>query len=195
MPAKATGNLLEPGLCKAATVDVLGSVGLRFHAIAKPVLTPTNDDLIYGSSIVQEWENFTNTYKPFDFDAKNAGKAKSTDKTDKSDEAEESPSSEVQKITVKNLTETGETTRQEDVFKKIQEQTKKEAKKLEKAVAVAETAIQSDVDSGFYQAIQRELEQMNSYFDSFRDIFGSLHKREAGSEGACVLLKSKRECT
>ncbi len=191
VPAKATGNLLEPGLCKSATFDLLGSglLGLRFHAVSKPVLTPTNDDLIYGSSIVQEWEKFTNTYKPFPFEEKRASEPKSDDETS------EPPSDETEKAAVKSLAEAGESTKQEDILKTIQRQSEKSAQEREKAISVAETAIQSDVASGFYQAIARELEQMNYYFDSFRDMLGSLHKRVTGGEGACVLLKSKKECT
>ena len=196
VPAKATGNLLEPGVCKAATADLFGSVGLRLHAIAKPVLTPTNDDLIYGSSVATEWEKFVNTYKPLPFYEKGAA-AKKTPGSEKSfDEAQkdEAPDKEIEKTASKALNQTGPETAQSEVIKKIGDKLEAGARERAKEIGVADVAIKSDVDSGFYQAIVRELEQMNGYFEGFRNILESLHKKDGGAEGACVSLKSKKEC-
>lgn len=189
IPGKATGNLLEPGICKQATADLLRSVNIRFYAVAKPVLTPTNDDLIYGSNITDEWDKFVNTYKPFPFYEKNVPDPKDpkkdtfapdvTDRAVKSAVAYATPDTSISSVN-----------------RSVQQQIQGAKDNISRAAAVVEPALQSDTDSSFYQSIRRELEQMNQYFQSFQDIIHRLHEKvgDVDEDHACVVLNENKQC-
>ena len=189
IPAKATGNLLEPGVCKIAAANLFRSAGIRFYAIARPIQTPTNDDLIYGTSIDKAWEKFVNTYKPFPFYTKNVP-APSTPNV------VTTPPSEADRAAKVAVAVAGPDTTLSTVNQRIQAQLNSTAQARSKAVAVAAPAVKSDTDSGFYQAIQRELEQMNYYFQAFQDILHSLSDNVDSIPGdhACQTIKNIKEC-
>lgn len=64
LPNKVTGNLMESAVCKDAFQPL---VDMQFIAIAAPVETPANDDLIYGRNVVDEWNKFIDRYQPLLF--------------------------------------------------------------------------------------------------------------------------------
>lgn len=190
IPGKATGNLLEPGTCKQATADLFSEAGIRFYAVAKPVLTPTNDDLIYGTNMVDEWEKFTNIYKPFTFYEKNIPDPKDKTKDPFVPTVEDRAAKAAVLYATPDTTIGG-------VNKSIQQAVQGTAKAVSQAVAVAEPAVQNDTDGSFYQSLQRELEQMNFYFDSFQKLLHRIHEDVDGlkEDHACQKLKDKKQCT
>ena len=189
IPGKATGNLLEPGICKQATADLFAKAGIRFHAVAKPVLTPTNDDLIYGTSMVDEWEKFVNTYKPYPFYEKKIPNPKDpeqdpfvpsvADTAAKAAAAYASPATTLPQVN-----------------NSIQQAVKGSQKAVSQAAAVAEVSLQSDTDAGFFQSIRRELEQMNYFFDSFQNILHRINSQvgDLNEEHPCENLPNIKEC-
>ncbi len=185
LPGKASGNLLEPGLCKNAISLQLGSVGLHFYTSFKPILTPTNDDLIYGTNIGQEWEKFLNTYKPF----------KSPTKPKDPNALLEAPPDVTDVATKAALAFAAPDATFDEINKAVQEQVNLINQNINKATAVAEVSPMTDSNSGFYQGIQRELDQMNFYFDQFRTVLQSINEQTDGVDGACLKLKDKKECT
>jgi len=62
IPNKVTGNYMESSLCKAAFEPALD---MKIVAIAAPVRTPANYDLIAEKNIYEEWNTFIDTYRPF----------------------------------------------------------------------------------------------------------------------------------
>ncbi len=60
VPAKAPGNLGEPGVCKKALSASFGSISMNIYTLAMPVITPMNDDLVYGNTIERDWYNYCN---------------------------------------------------------------------------------------------------------------------------------------
>lgn len=188
IPGKATGNLLEPQICKKAAKNLLESVGLNFYAMSKPVQTPANDDLIYGASIEEEFKSFLSTYKPFPISELNA---KST-----ADGGVEVPPSESDHANASAVAAAGPTTTLDQVQKTVEAELNTNNITRQSQITIAENALQSDVDVGFYQGIRREIEQMNYYFDSFKDVLHSLHEKVEGISGeqACTSLKNKKQC-
>lgn len=188
-PAKAPGNLGETGSCKKASANSLTAVGLNFYAIAQPVQTPKNDDIIYGVGIQEEWKNFVNIYKPFPVEERKATEAA------KPNEAP-IPSTEADRATKMALVLVAPDTTLQEVQVAIQSEIDGNISKREEAIAVAEASLQSDTDAGFYQALRREMEQMNAYFMLYQKILTSLHEKVEGMSGkqACTDLKQKKEC-
>lgn len=189
IPGKATGNLLEPGICKQATADLFRSVNIRFYAIAKPVLTPTNDDLIYGTNMVDEWEKFVNTYKPFPFYEKKVPDPKDPSQ----DPFVPTVEDRAAKAAVAYATPD---TSIDSANRSVQQAVIGSQKAVSQAVAVAAPAVQTDTDSGFYQSIRRELEQMNFYFQNFQDILHALHEKvgDRDEDHACETLNDLKQC-
>lgn len=180
IPGKTTGNVLEPGVCKKAAGGQISAVGLKFYVSFKPVVTPTNDDLIYGASIQKEWEQFMNTYKAFKAPTKKDPDAKP-----------ETPPSEEDRATKTALSFAAPEVTFDALTKDINETLDQSAQARAHDVAIAEAAFDSEMKSTFYQAIQRELEQMNFYFENIQSILKSFQDKG----GVCPTLNDKKECS
>lgn len=64
VPNKVAGNFLESAKCK----DAYGTfLDMKFITIAAPIPTPSNDDIIYGKNIFEEWKKFADRYQPLLF--------------------------------------------------------------------------------------------------------------------------------
>jgi hypothetical protein len=189
LPGKLTGNVLEPAICKKAAVNNLNSVGLNFYVQTQPVMTPANNDLIYGVGIENEWNKYVSTYKPFPFDEKKPFQAQK-------DGQEQFPQKELDRATLNALTQAPDVVNFDQINKQIQEELEINSEKREEAAKVAAISQQSDNDLGFYQAIRREIAQMNYYFESFQKTLQSLHEQVEGMTGgqACNELRAKTVC-
>jgi hypothetical protein len=188
-PGKATGNLMEPEICKTAAATSFGTLAFNFYAVPKPVQTPANDDLIYGTSIVDEWSSFVGTYKPFPFYEKNPPKASDT-------KADLIPPSEIERATKSAIANAAPDATFEQIQKAVTDELNANQQLRNQQIGIAEPSTQSDNDVGFYQSILRQLEQMNFYFDNFKNILHSLHEPVDSIPGqqACTELKNKKQC-
>ncbi len=188
-PGKATGNLLEPGVCKKAAFNLLNDTGLNFYAISKPVQTPPNDDLIYGVGLAEEWKRYITSYKPFPFAEKGPG-------TPADPNTDPFPPNALERATESALTNGGPGATFSDVQQAIDDELSANAAQQTHAVAIAENSLQSDTDAGFYKSIIHEVDQMNYYFDLFQNILHSLHEpiKSIPGQQACIAIKQKKEC-
>lgn len=189
IPGKATGNLLEPGLCKQAAAGLFSKAGIRFYAVAKPIKTPTNDDMIYGTSMVDEWDKFVNTYKPFPFYEKKI--------PDPSDPKQDASVPSVEDSAAKNAAAMATPdTSLDTISRNISSQVKGVQDQIARQVAIAEPSVQSDTDASFFQGIKKELEQMNFYFDSFQSILHRILEKvgDLNEDHPCQTLPDIKQC-
>ncbi len=189
IPGKATGNLLEPEFCKKAASTSFSAITMNFYAVPKPVQTPINDDLIYGVNIGDEWDRYLSTYKQFPFYEKNPPKA-----SDK--KADTIPPSETDRAAKAALSTAAPDANFDQIQQAINKELSTNKQMRDNQIAIAEPALQSDNDVGFYQAIKGELQQMNFYFENFKNIIHSLHEPVDSLPGkqACTELKNKKQC-
>jgi len=190
IPGKATGNLIEPGICKQATADLMRSVNMRFYAVAKPIKTPTNDDLVYGTSASDEFTKFLNTYKPFPF-----YEQKVPDPKDPTQDT--SVPSVVDSATKAALQYATADTTFSALSNQIQQQVQGTQNAIAQQAAVYDASVKTDTDSSFYQSIRNELDQMNFYFDNFQTILNTINNNvpNSGITPACQTLANLSECT
>lgn len=61
VPNKVTGNYLESAKCKDAFKFAFN---MNFVLVPSPIPMPSNDDIIYGKNIFEEWKKFVDRYQP-----------------------------------------------------------------------------------------------------------------------------------
>lgn len=189
VPAKATGNLGESAMCKKGVINVFGTVSMNVYAIAQPVQTPLNDDLVYGTTIAEDWKRYCETaIFPF-------GMCDEPPKTVVESKYEIPPlvgETAAQKI----LNELPDEAPLQEASKRIDEyivgvytQQQKEISELDSQGVTAQKIM-------LFQALQPEMDQMNYYFANIRDLMQSLHTPVDGIPGgqACTRINNTGEC-
>ena len=190
VPTKAPGNLGESAECKKAMGTAFGSVSMNFYAVAMPVKTPLNDDLVYGTNIEDDWKYFCSTVAFFPFDA-----CKEED-TSSPEYTYAPPPSLLDRAAKDALSDSADGATYEDVSRRIAStvtgyelQSATEQQKIEDQKTADETIV-------FFHPLRVELDQMNQYFVNFSNILQSLHEEVEGVSGpqACTEIKNKKEC-
>lgn len=62
VPNKATGNYLESAKCKDTLTQL--PLDMQIIAIASPIMTPPNDDISFGDSVLDDWNQFIEKSQP-----------------------------------------------------------------------------------------------------------------------------------
>lgn len=192
-PSKAPGNLGESAQCKKAIATAFGSVSMNFYAISMPVQTPTNDDLIFGTSIEDEWQQFCNDVAFFPFDS-----CKSPEEVVAEIEngTYEPAPLLIDRATKQAISQLPDGASQAEVAKRIDETiTGYELQSKEAAIKLIAQR-KTDESLIFFNPLLTEMDQMNYYFSKIQIVLHSLHEEVDGFPGkqACTDLKNKKEC-
>jgi hypothetical protein len=191
VPSKAPGNLGESAECKKAMATAFGSISMNFYAIAMPVQTPINDDLIYGTNIEDDWYNYCNAVA-FPFSCR---------KTDPPASPTEStyviPPSKRDLASKDAIANSSETTTLDTLAKNISTTVSGLTAQQTSAVNAYQISNSADQSIAFFDPLKREMNQMNYFFANIRDLLHSLHERVDSIPGtqACALLADKKRCT
>ena len=68
IPAKASGNLGESGLCKNAAGTALGLIGMNMSIQLVPMVAAPKDDLMKEGNISDEWNKYASKYGGWNYD-------------------------------------------------------------------------------------------------------------------------------
>ncbi len=157
IPNKVTGNYFESAKCKKTGT----LLNMQFILVWNPIPTPINDTLIFGKNIFEEWNKFTERYKPIlaselKFDI---------------------PGAETQSddfITQFQSKFVGEGASQRDLLNEITDIKNKNTTKAK--LSVKNVEFTSDVSNmtGFSNVLSNELKQMNNLFAAFKGIFANI---------------------
>jgi hypothetical protein len=191
VPTKAPGNLGESAECKKAMADASGNINMNLYAVAMPVRTPINDDLIWGTSLEEEWYNFCSQVAFYPFD-----ECKEPGDSEKPVSQFETKPSFTDNYGQRVLTMAADGTDQETIIEEIERGVQMKADEVQKSGATVALEETNDLTLVARDPLLTEMDQMNYYFENIRDILQSLHTPVADLPGpqACTNLKNKTEC-
>ncbi len=195
IPAKATGNLGESGLCKNAAGTALGMVGMNINVSFVPVVTPAKDDLLTVGNITDEWAKFSKENGFWNYAQKTKRQLEAA-KTGKPVDPSPLPS-QVDNYVELEASLAGDSASQAQIFKKIQNNATADLAKQTYDTLV------SSVSGDAYGAVEPlkdlkdQMKQMNDYFTTFQKQFRTLTEKVPGiySSLACNKLKEKQVCS
>lgn len=190
-PSKAPGNLGESAECKKAMVNAFGNVNINFYAVAMPVRTPLNDDIIWGTSLEEEWYNFCSQTAFYPFD-----ECPEPGDTEKPISQFETKPSFTDNYSQRVITMSADGADQTTLIEGIETATKMKTEEVSKAGAAVSLEETNDNSLVTLDPLLTEMDQMNYYFENFKDILQSLHTPVEDLPGpqACTSLKNKKEC-
>ena len=195
IPAKATGNLGESGLCKNAAGIGLGSVGMNISVNIIPMVTPVKDDLLKLGNITDEWDKYAQLNGAWNYDEKNRrilGAAKSGQPVD------ESPiPSDAERMLEVAITNAPDTATQAQIMNSASQAIAAQQNNEAQNMLVAEISKSAYEEVDTLKALTDEMDAMNTYFQGFQNQMRTLLEDVPGliSSKACVKIKSKQECT
>ncbi len=191
VPTKATGNLGESAECKKAMLTAFGSLSMNVYAIGMPIKTPINDDLMFGTNIDDEWENYCKQVAFFPFDL-----CETENDETMEEETYEAPVSLTARAAKQAAVQAPDDVTQAELSRRISDQIEGYEAEQEEAIKLIETNKSTEEASVLYQPLKYELERMNSFFKNIQDILHSLHEEVDALPGrqACYDLKNKNQC-
>lgn len=172
-PSKLTGNIFESAKCKEG-VNISDLLDMNVYFIPMPILTPPKYSQYEGHDIGKEFDLFAKKYLPQSESRKKQGLPPTDEETAKSTEA-------VQQC----LKYADENTTQTELLDCTNRIIASEKGKQEQALIEALDATSLEIAAEFYQPLEKELNQMISYFRIFQDAFTEV------STKACPNLNNK----
>jgi hypothetical protein len=195
IPAKASGNLGESGLCKNAAGTALGSVGMNVSINLVPVITPAKDDLVTLGNITDEWSSYSSKYGGWTYGEKERRRLEAL-KINKPVDTSPIPDTIERQLMIE-INNSPDNSSQGDVLSKARtaDDTAKIADAQEELVAEISKDAYGQVDT--LKALDDEMKSMNKYFDGFQRSMRTLLEDVPGlaSTKACVKLNDTKECT
>jgi hypothetical protein len=166
---------------------------MNVYSVGMPVKTPINDDLVFGTSIEDDWYNFCNAVAIYPFGT--------CDKKPPKTVAESTytiPASLTEDVTMREIAMAPDEFKTADAIRNIDIAV--QSYSLQRATETAQLQTQKEADQsiGFFNPLDTELRNMNGYFLNFSNILESLHQKvesipQAGNP-ACTEIKNKKEC-
>jgi hypothetical protein len=184
VPTKAPGNLGESAECKGAMLTALGSFHMNVYAVGMPVKTPINDDLMFGTSIIEEWANYCNQVAFFPTEACESVEEKAKHEY-------KIPPSLVDRATEHAFSVSPDVVTQEQMSRRISDTIAGYEIDQSGAIRAYNTESSTAENAVFFHPLMYELDQMNYLFSNIRSTLESLHE---GDGDACFELKNKNEC-
>lgn len=195
IPAKATGNLGESGLCKNASGKALGAVGMNVSVNFVPVITPVKDDLITLGNITDEWDKYAELNGAWKYNEK---KRKMLEAQQSGQPEAKTPSvPEIEKMLEVELANAPDGATQAQVADKAAQAFAAQKTTEAQQMLVAEIAKDAYSEVDTYKALDDEMKAMNQAFDGFRKQILTLLVEVPGlvSSKSCEKLKHKEACT
>lgn len=194
VPSKAPGNLGESAQCKKAVATAFGSVSMNFYAIAMPVQTPPNDDIIFGTSVEEEWAEFCRQTAFFPVEECNL--IEQDEETEDGVRTYEPPPTLGDRAAKEVITESSETTTQSQAAQRLDEIVT--GYNISSQESLDELKAQRNIDESavFFDPLLTEMDQMNYYFLKIQEVLHSLHEEVENFPGkqSCVEINNKKEC-
>ncbi len=195
IPAKATGNLGESGLCKNAAGTSLGAVGMNVSVNFVPVITPVKDDLITLGNITDEWNKYAELSGGWTYNEKQR-KIKEAQQAGKPED-KSPPMPEMERMLILAINNAPDGATQASVAAAASQAfaAQKVTEAQQMLVAVIAKDAYREIDT--YKALDDEMKAMNLAFDGFRKQILTLLTDVPGlvSSKACVKLRDKEACT
>jgi hypothetical protein len=195
VPSKAPGNLGESAQCKKAVATGFGSVSMNFYAIAMPVQTPANDDIIFGTSVEDEWAEFCRQTAFFPVEECNLIET-GEDSAQSENRGYVPPPILSDRAAKEAITDSSEEGTQAQVSQRIDEIIV--GYNISSQESLDELKAQRNIDesSVFFHPLLTEMDQMNYYFLKIQEVLHSLHEEVENFPGkqSCIEIKNKKEC-
>jgi hypothetical protein len=195
IPAKASGNLGESGLCKRAAAAALGSIGMNVSFNVVPAITPAKNDLITLGNITDEWDKYAAQNGAWNYNEKKrlqleAAKSKKP--------VNLMPiMSDLERMLIVEIANSPDGQTQANLIGKASESYA--VQKLQEAQEMLTVEISKDAynEVSTIQVLDSEMKQMNKFFEGFQKQFRTLLEDVPGlnSTKACIKLKEKKVCT
>lgn len=183
VPAKVTGNLFEGPKCKGG---MFGASAASFNIlmIPQPILTPPNDELVTSGSFIANMLEFYERYvdDPGRCDAqKDGGSCRPLPSPD--DDA-----------AGRALQQVSEGTSLTNILKEVRKEVAMKKAQAEQILENTQVARAAEDQASQFSVILAELDTMNNYFASFRDLYIQLGNPE-DAESPCRRFIDKEVCS
>ena len=184
VPGKLPGNLMEPAVCKRSLLNV--KLNLNFISVAVPIRTPSQDDLIIKLNMCDSLTSFVE-----ESNAAFYGKITNAMCEGGKKEITETEKTELKKYYQRSLTEaikkensiSDEQRSSLSIYEAALGTYEAELKATEAAFRNSYTRAQmTSSTTDFYRAVGDEMDQMISYFTSFKSTIGLTQKLAAEME-------------
>ena len=195
IPAKASGNLGESGLCKNAAGTALGSVGMNINIAIVPMVTPAKDDLVTLGNITDEWASYAAKNGAWNYGEKERRRLEAL-KINKPVDTSAIPDTIERQliIEINNAPAKASQGKVVEAARTADDKAKAEATQVQLVAEISKDAF-GQVDA--LKALDDEMKAMNKYFEGFQKNMRTLLEDVPGiaSTKACVKLNSKQVCT
>jgi len=195
IPAKASGNLGESGLCKNAAGTALGSVGMNVSINIVPMITPAKDDLVTLGNITDEWASYAAKEGAWNYGEKERRRLEAL-KTGKPPDTSAIPDTIERQLLIEINNAPDNATQATTLAKATTaDDAAKAQANQEQLVAEISKDAYGQVDT--LKALDDEMKAMNNYFSGFQKSMRTLLEDVPGiaSTKACVKMNDIKECT